>query len=146
MAAYRDYITDDYIRDLSISAILHDIGKVGIQDAILLKPGKLTEQEFDIIKKHPMIGADVITEIEKNISGQSLYSMAKEIAQYHHERWDGSGYPAGLASTNIPLSARITAPNQIPTCLPIVTSPITVAFSALKSASPLTVASIRIIT
>ena len=106
---YENYITAEYIEDLYISSILHDIGKVGIHDAILLKPGPLTEQEFEKIKHHTEIGSDVITEIEKNIKDRSFYTLGKEIALYHHEKWDGSGYPAGLKEEQIPLSARITA-------------------------------------
>ena len=106
---YRNYITREYIQDLKNSIILHDIGKVGIQDSILLKPGSLDESEFDVIKSHPCIGANVIAAIEKNISGRSLYSLGKEIAMYHHEKWDGTGYPEGLQGEKIPLSARITA-------------------------------------
>lgn len=106
---YHSYITKAYIRDLKNSIILHDIGKVGIQDSILLKPGKLDKAEYEVIKKHPLFGGDVIAEIEKNISGRSLYSLGKEIALYHHERWDGTGYPEGLKGEAIPLSARLTA-------------------------------------
>ena len=106
---YRKYITRDYIKDLETSSILHDIGKVGIQDAILLKPGPLTDLEFEQIKQHPVIGGDVISEIEKNIEGRSFYVLGREIALYHHEKWDGSGYPEGLQGQNIPLSARIVA-------------------------------------
>ena len=106
---YKKYITPEYIKDLCISSILHDIGKVGIQDAILLKPSSLSEDEFNLIKQHPEIGSNVISEIEKNIQGRSLYSLGKEIALCHHEKWDGSGYPAGLKGESIPLSARIIA-------------------------------------
>ena len=106
---YRKYITPEYIKDLCISSILHDIGKVGVQDAILLKPGPLTTEEFALIKQHPRIGSNVISEIEKNIKGRSLYSLGKEIALYHHEKWDGTGYPEGLKGNEIPLSARIIA-------------------------------------
>lgn len=107
--AFETYITEDYLADLSLSAILHDIGKVGIEDAILLKEGPLDRDEFEMVKKHPRIGEDVIQEIEKNISGRSLYVLGKEIALYHHERWDGTGYPLGLKGEEIPLSARIVA-------------------------------------
>lgn len=103
------YITEEYVQDLYTSSILHDIGKVGIQDAILLKPGALTDEEFAIIKQHPVMGGDVIVEIENHIQGRSFYTLAREIALYHHEKWDGSGYPEGLAGEAIPLSARITA-------------------------------------
>lgn len=107
MREYNHYITENYIDDIATSSILHDIGKVGIQDSILLKPGKPTDEEFDIIKQHTIYGGDVINEIEKNIKGKSLYLLAKEIAYYHHEKWDGSGYPKGLKGKEIPLSARI---------------------------------------
>lgn len=106
---FRKYITNAYIEDLSISSMLHDIGKVGISDNILLKPGKLTKDEFEEIKKHPQIGYEVIKEIEKNIEGRSLYTMGMDIALHHHEKWDGSGYPKGLKGKDIPLSARIVA-------------------------------------
>ncbi len=106
---YREYITEEYIQDLYTSSILHDIGKVGIQDAILLKPGALTPEEFAIIKQHPVMGGDVIAEIENHIQGRSFYALGREIARYHHEKWDGSGYPEGLQGEEIPLSARITA-------------------------------------
>jgi len=106
---YRDYLNPSYLSDLEISSILHDIGKVGISDSILLKPGPLDPEEFEQIKEHPRIGAEVISEIEKNITGQSLYTLGREIALHHHEKWDGSGYPQGLSGENIPLSARIVA-------------------------------------
>ncbi len=109
MPKYQHYITTEYIEDLYLSSILHDIGKVGIQDAILLKNGPLSQREFEFIKEHPKIGYTVISEIEKNINSPSLYTLAREIALYHHERWDGLGYPAGLKGEEIPLSARITA-------------------------------------
>ncbi|MDC7221140.1 MAG: HD domain-containing protein [Spirochaetales bacterium] len=103
------YISEAYIQDLGLSSILHDIGKVGISDSILLKKAPLTEEEFEKIKKHPLLGEDVIKEIDKNISGRSLYQLGKEIAGHHHEKWDGSGYPDGLKGIEIPLSARIVA-------------------------------------
>ena len=106
---YKDYIREDYILDVSMSSILHDIGKVGIQDEILLKPGRLTDEEFREIQKHPEYGAAVIREIEKNIQGRSLYTLGEEVAASHHEKWDGTGYPRGLAGEQIPLSARIVA-------------------------------------
>ena len=106
---YKGYITNDYLKDLQLSSILHDIGKVGIHDSILQKPGSLTTEEFDEIKQHPIIGCNVINEIEKKISGRSLYVLGREIALYHHEKWDGSGYPKGLEGRDIPLSARIIA-------------------------------------
>jgi len=106
---YRDYITPDYINDIHQSSILHDIGKVGIKDAILLKPGKLTDEEFEIIKAHTTIGGDAIAAIETEVNDQSFLTLAKNIAYSHHEKWDGTGYPQGLKEENIPLSARIVA-------------------------------------
>ncbi len=106
---YRLYISEEYIQDIYHSSPLHDIGKVGIPDAILLKPGRLTPQEFEIMKKHSAIGGDALKAADKNMDGESFLTLAKEIAYHHHERWDGSGYPAGLKGTDIPLSARIVA-------------------------------------
>ncbi len=106
---YRNIITPDYIENIYQSAILHDIGKVGIPDAVLLKPDKLTDKEFEIIKRHTIFGGDAIKAIEYRIEGRSFLEMGKEIAYNHHEKWDGSGYPAGLKGDEIPLSARIVA-------------------------------------
>jgi response regulator RpfG family c-di-GMP phosphodiesterase len=92
------------------SAPLHDIGKVGIPDAILLKPGKLTPEEFEIIKTHTTIGRDTIAAAENLIGGPSTFlRLAREIAHYHQEKWDGSGYPEGLRGKAIPISARLMA-------------------------------------
>ncbi len=106
---YLGYITDAYIEDLYHSSILHDIGKVGVADSVLLKPAKLTEDEFEIIKTHPTIGGDAISNVESRIDVQSFLTLGKEIAYYHHEKWDGSGYPNQLKGKQIPLSARIIA-------------------------------------
>ena len=106
---YQGYITKNYIEDIYQSAILHDIGKVGVPDRILLKPGQLTADEFAIIKTHTTIGGDAIKTVENQVQGRSFLTLGKEIAYYHHEKWDGSGYPEGLAGRDIPLSARITA-------------------------------------
>nr|HPK46071.1 HD domain-containing phosphohydrolase [Spirochaetota bacterium] len=106
---YRDYITEEYIQDLVNSCLLHDIGKVGVPDHILLKPGKLTDYEYEIMKTHTIIGAETIAEAEKKVEGRSYLNLGKEIAYYHHERWDGSGYPKGLKGDAIPFSARIVA-------------------------------------
>jgi response regulator RpfG family c-di-GMP phosphodiesterase len=106
---YANHITPEYIDDIYQSSILHDIGKVGIPDAILLKPGRLTDEEFDVIKRHTILGGDAIRAIEAKIEGQSFLALGKEIAYNHHEKWDGSGYPRGLSRESIPLSARIIA-------------------------------------
>lgn len=91
------------------SAPLHDIGKVGIPDAILLKPGKLTDEEFAIMKGHAQIGADALAIAEKTLGANSFLRVAREISLTHHEKWDGSGYPAGLHGDAIPVSGRLMA-------------------------------------
>jgi putative two-component system response regulator len=90
--------------DLLNAAPMHDVGKIGIPDSILLKPGKLTPEEFDVMKRHPLIGAEIIGE-----SDAPLLKLAHSVALYHHEKWDGSGYPYGLAGEAIPIEARIVA-------------------------------------
>ena len=107
---FRAELDDKTIEMLFKSAPLHDIGKVGIPDAILLKPGKLTPEEFEIIKTHTAIGRDAIAAAEKLIDSPSTFlHLAREIAHYHQEKWDGSGYPEGLRGDAIPLSARLMA-------------------------------------
>jgi len=106
---YAGHITPEFIDDIYQSSILHDIGKVGIPDAVLLKPGRLSDEEFDVIKRHTNLGGDAIKAIEMQIEGQSFLALGKEIAYNHHEKWDGSGYPRGLNGEDIPLSARIIA-------------------------------------
>lgn len=91
------------------SAPLHDVGKVGIPDAILLKPGKLTDDEFKIMKTHASLGAEALQVAEKELGSNSFMRFAREIAQTHHEKWDGSGYPAGLKGDDIPMSGRLMA-------------------------------------
>jgi putative two-component system response regulator len=107
---FSDFLTPETITLLYKSAPLHDIGKVGVPDGILLKPGKLTDEEFEEMKKHTNYGFDAIVAAENTMAegGNFLY-YAKEIALYHQEKWDGSGYPEGLAGENIPVSARLMA-------------------------------------
>ena len=101
-------ITDRYIQLLAKSAPLHDIGKVGIPDSILLKPGKLAEDEWEIMKTHAELGAQSIENAERDVEQPvEFLILAKEIAHWHHERWDGSGYPDGLVGDAIPISARL---------------------------------------
>jgi PAS domain S-box-containing protein len=107
--AYDKYVTQNYINDLVMSAPLHDIGKVGIPDYILHKPGRFTPQEYEIMKRHTTIGGNSIREAERHVSGRSFLNLGKEVVYYHHERWDGKGYPDGLKGDDIPLSARIVA-------------------------------------
>lgn len=107
---YKDVLTPTVIDTYFKAAPLHDIGKVGIPDDILLKPGKLTQDEFTIMRNHALLGK-VALEKAENLSGAStvLISTAKEIVISHHEKWDGSGYPMGLKGDAIPLSARLMA-------------------------------------
>ncbi|MEQ9453664.1 MAG: HD domain-containing phosphohydrolase [Phycisphaeraceae bacterium] len=104
--------TDLRIDDVEMiirTAPLHDIGKVGIPDAVLLKPGPLTDDEREIIQRHPYIGGDTLVEMKRRWGDDDFLDTACEIIFGHHERWDGTGYPFGLKGQNIPLSARIVA-------------------------------------
>ncbi|OGQ94484.1 MAG: response regulator [Deltaproteobacteria bacterium RIFOXYD12_FULL_57_12] len=95
---------DQLAADLRVAAPMHDIGKIGISDTILLKPGRLTVEEFEVVKQHTVIGAGILSDSEI-----PLIQLARDIALYHHERWDGTGYPSGLRGEDIPLAARIVA-------------------------------------
>ncbi len=106
---FRALLDDETIDLLCRSAPLHDIGKVGVSDKILLNPGKLTEQEFEEMKKHTIFGRDVILSAERKLGETSFLRFAREIAYTHHERWDGTGYPEGLKGEEIPLSGRLMA-------------------------------------
>ena len=106
---YKNIINSKYIRNIFNASILHDIGKVGIPDNILLKPGKLTTEEFEIMKTHVNIGASTLEEVRKSYRKNSFINMGIAIAYSHHEKWDGSGYPLGVSDVGIPLSARIMA-------------------------------------
>jgi putative two-component system response regulator len=106
---FKDFLDDATIELLYKSAPLHDIGKVGVTDNILLKPGKLTDEEFVEMKKHVIFGRDAIAIQEKKLGENSFLRFAREIAESHQEKWDGSGYPHGLAGENIPISGRIMA-------------------------------------
>jgi PAS domain S-box-containing protein len=109
LPAYQGYITEGYIEDLCLSSILHDVGKVGIEDSILLKPGKLSPEEFERIKQHARLGGEALRVVDREIQEESFLTIGKEVAYFHHERWDGTGYPAGKKGPEIPLSARIVA-------------------------------------
>jgi response regulator RpfG family c-di-GMP phosphodiesterase len=106
---YTDVLDEETIDLLYKSAPLHDIGKVGIPDDILLKPGKLTDEEFVIMKTHASLGADALKIAEESLGSNSFLNLAREIALTHHEKWDGSGYPSGLKGDEIPLSGRLMA-------------------------------------
>ena len=107
---FKNSLTEEFIEALFKLAPLHDIGKVGIPDHILLKPGKLTAEEFEIMKTHPVIGGDVLTAAESELPAPSRFlHIGRDIATGHHEKWDGSGYPLGLKGEDIPISARLMA-------------------------------------
>jgi len=106
---YASYIDKSYIENIYSASPLHDIGKVGVPDAILTKPGRLTDEEWVIMKTHPIIGAETLREVDKEHPGNAFIQTGIEIAASHHEKWDGSGYPYGLSGEEIPLSARILA-------------------------------------
>lgn len=97
-------LTENAADNLLHAAPMHDIGKIGIPDSIMLKPGKLTDEEFTIMKTHPEIGAEILGD-----SDSDLIALAKTVSLTHHEKWDGSGYPKGLKGENIPLEGRIVA-------------------------------------
>jgi HD-GYP domain-containing protein (c-di-GMP phosphodiesterase class II) len=92
-----------------MSAPLHDVGKINISDTILNKPGKLTEEEYEIMKLHTVYGKEIMEKAITTVKGENYLKEARNMAAYHHERWDGKGYPEGLHGEVIPLSARIMA-------------------------------------
>ena len=106
---YREFLSGRMVDLLYKSAPLHDIGKVGVPDSILLKPGKLTDDEFDIMKLHTDFGARALEKAVESLGFDSFLDVGMEIAQSHHEKWDGSGYPQGLSGESIPFSARLMA-------------------------------------
>jgi putative two-component system response regulator len=106
---FRDVLDDNAIALLFKSAPLHDIGKVGVPDSILMKPGKLTDEEFAEMKKHTIRGRDALRMAELKLGSNSFMRYAREIAYTHHEKWDGSGYPDGIKGDEIPVSGRLMA-------------------------------------
>ena len=107
---YADQLTDEFITEVVSSAPLHDVGKITVSDTILNKPGRLTDEEFRIMQSHTTAGGEIIDKANAIVGEESEYlAEAKNLAAYHHEKWDGSGYPNGLKGEEIPLSARIMA-------------------------------------
>ena len=108
---YLEQLTPEFISDVYQSAALHDIGKITVSDMILNKPGKLTDEEFAQMKRHTIVGADIIDGVIKNLpeSSAGYLNEARNLALYHHEKWNGTGYPYGISGEEIPLSARIMA-------------------------------------
>ena len=106
---YRDEITPEYAHLIYLTSPLHDIGKVGIPDSVLLKPGRLSDREFEIMKTHAALGAQTLDAALRQFPGVKFLQMGRDIAATHHERYDGTGYPSQLAGENIPLCGRIVA-------------------------------------
>ncbi len=106
---YKEILTRDYIQNLCQAAPMHDIGKIGVPDAVLKKPARLTEEEFEIIKQHTLNGGKIIEETFGNLGDKEYTRMAYQVARFHHEKWNGKGYPDGLKEREIPLCARIMA-------------------------------------
>ena len=102
-------LTEEKIRSITEASALHDVGKIGVPDDILLKPGKLTSEEFEIMKRHTLIGSDIAKEIPFVAERKDEYNYGYNIARYHHERYDGRGYPEGLRGEEIPFCAQIVA-------------------------------------
>ena len=109
MGIYSEKLTDQYIQNVIDSAPLHDVGKIVIPDAILNKPGKLTDEEFEIMKGHTTAGRDIIARAINSVPDSAYLYETKNLAMYHHEKWNGKGYPSGLSGEDIPLSARVMA-------------------------------------
>ena len=106
---YAEKLTPKYIQDVEHSAPLHDVGKINIPDAVLNKPGQLTDEEFEIMKTHTTAGKQILENAISSVEGESYLKEARNMAAYHHERWDGRGYPEKLHGEVIPLSARVMA-------------------------------------
>ncbi len=107
--AYAEEVDAEFVRLVYQTSPLHDIGKVGIPDCVLLKPGRLSDHEFDIMKSHTLLGAKTLAAALENYPTARFLQMARDIALAHHERWDGRGYPNRLAGRDIPLAARVVA-------------------------------------
>ncbi|MBQ9119286.1 MAG: HD domain-containing protein [Lachnospiraceae bacterium] len=106
---YPEVLTEEYMKNLCMAAPMHDIGKISVPDVILQKPGRLTAEEFDTMKQHTVSGGKIIMETFGHLGNEQYAQLAYEVARYHHEKWNGKGYPEGLKRKEIPLCARIMA-------------------------------------
>lgn len=106
---FRNYIDEKYINDVSYASMLHDVGKWRTPNEILLKAGKLTAPEWEIMKQHPLLGAEMLSPLLRDKGSNQYLKLVESVVKYHHERWDGTGYPEGLKGEDIPLSARIVS-------------------------------------
>lgn len=106
---YREILTRDYIHNLIMAAPMHDIGKISIPDEVLQKPGKLTDEEFEVMKTHTVSGSKIIQDTFGHLDDEQYKDIAYQVTRYHHEKWNGKGYPEGLQGEEIPLCARIMA-------------------------------------
>lgn len=106
---FKNLVTRSFVNSIGIGSALHDIGKVGVEDAVLLKPGPLTSDEYRRIQQHTVLGGECIRQIQRRVGDPMFLELSREIAMHHHEKWDGGGYPQGLAGEEIPLAARIVA-------------------------------------
>ena len=106
---YADEMTDEFMEDVANSAPLHDVGKIQVSDLILNKTERLSDEEYAIMKGHTSAGSGIISSAMSLVSDTGYLKEAQNLAAYHHERWDGKGYPSGLSGEEIPLSARIMA-------------------------------------
>jgi len=110
---HKGIVDDEYIENIEMAAPLHDIGKVGIPDAILLKPGRLTDEEFETMKSHAIKGYETLASVDSLYHENAFLRLGMEISRYHHEKWDGSGYLGGHSREEIPLSARLMALSDV---------------------------------
>jgi len=106
---FSECLTEEYMQDICKAAPLHDVGKIKVPDSVLQKPGKLTPEEFELMKMHTTYSRKIIKTIIGDVEDENYVRIVEDIAMYHHERWDGTGYPTGLAGERIPLAARIMA-------------------------------------
>ena len=106
---YKDIINEEFVKNLTMAAPMHDIGKIAVPDSILQKPGKLTPEEFETMKTHTVKGGQIIQQTFGHVGSEQYRQMAYNVARFHHEKWNGMGYPDKLAGDNIPLCSRIMA-------------------------------------